>query len=491
MSHEIRANYDEQFLLPPSVEKWVASDHPVRFIRVFVDALDMKVLGFKERESEEGRPNYASDLLLKVWLYGYFERIYSTRSLEKACKVQLPIIWLTGMNYPDHNTLWRFFRENRQVIRNVFKQSVRVAMKGEMVGLVLQAVDGTKIRADVSQQRSLNADDLKKLLRRLDGSAEEVCGKIESNEREESGDPEYKLPEKLQDKERLQRLIRDGLDEMSENDKREMREAAERSLGQMETAGIKHLSVTDSESRMMKNAGLIRFSYNAQVVVDEKARIIVASEVTTDESDNHQLTGMIDQAKENTGKVAEETVGDGGYFSGKELYEAANKEYPVLVNLPDRVKEGGEFGKDKFKYDEGSDRYICPKGGVLEFEREKRSGRHKNYKVNVYRCRQWRSCPLKDRCSKDKRGRGIERSEYDASIERQIEKQRDDHRRKLLRRRGEIVEPVFGWVKGINKFLRWTFRGKKSVNAQWQLICTVINLKKLHKQWSEGKLQLG
>jgi transposase len=340
MSHEIRANYDEQFLLPPSVEKWIAVDHPVRFIRVFVDALDMKALGFKERESEEGRPNYASDLLLKVWLYGYFERIYSTRILEKACKVQLPIIWLTGMNYPDHNTLWRFFRENRQVIRNVFKQSVRVAMKGEMVGLVLQAVDGTKIRADVSQQRSIIADDLKKLLRRIDGAAEEVCGKIESSEREESGDPEYKLPEKLQDKERLQKLIREGLDEMSEDDKREMKEAVEKSLREMEAAGIKHLSVTDGESRMMKNAGLIRFSYNAQVVVDEKARIIVASDVTAEESDNHQLTGMIDQAKENTGKAAEETVGDGGYFSGKELHEAAKKEYPVLVNLSERRSVG-------------------------------------------------------------------------------------------------------------------------------------------------------
>ncbi|HUU27064.1 MAG TPA: IS1182 family transposase [archaeon] len=491
MSHEIRANYDEQFLLPPSLDEWVAGDHPVRFIRVFVDALDMKALGFKERESEEGRPNYASDLLLKVWLYGYFERIYSTRALEKACKVQLPIIWLTGMNYPDHNTLWRFFRDNRQVIRNVFKQSVRVALKGEMVGLVLQAIDGTKIRADVSQQRLLNADDLKRILKRLDGSAEEVCGKIESSEREESKDPEYKLPEKLQDKERLQRLIRDGLDEMSEDDKREMKEAAEKSLMEMETAGIKYLSVTDGESRMMKNAGLIKFSYNAQVVVDEKARIIVASEVTMDEADNHQLTGMINQAKENTGKVAEETVGDGGYFSGEEIHEAAKKGYPVLVNLPERMKEGGEFGKDKFKYDEGSDRYICPKGGELKFAREKWSGMHRNFKVRLYRCRQWRSCPFKGRCSTDKRGRGIERSEYDASVERQIEKQLDDYKQKLLRRRGEIVEPVFGWVKGLNKFLRWTFRGKESVNAQWQLICTVINLKKLHKQWSEGNLKMG
>jgi len=160
MSNEIKADYVQEFILPPSIEDWVPEDHPVRFIREFVDSMDLEAMGFRERESEEGRPNYSNDMLLKIWLYGYFERIYSTRGLEKACKIQIPLIWLTGMHYPDHNTLWRFFRNNRKVIKKVFAHSVRVALKGDLVGLVLQAVDGTKIVADASWRRSLHLKNL-------------------------------------------------------------------------------------------------------------------------------------------------------------------------------------------------------------------------------------------------------------------------------------------------------------------------------------------
>ena len=177
-----------------------------------------------------------------------------------------------------------------------------------------------------------------------------MCGKIERSEREANGDPEYKLPEKLQDKEGLQRLIRDGWDEMSEDDKREMKEAAENSLRADGSSRDKASECNgSSESRMMKNGGLIRFSYNAQVVVDEKARIIVASEVTADEADNHQLTGMIgSSAGRNTGKGSGRNESEtGAYFSGEEIHAAAKKEYPILVNLPERMKDGGEFGKDQ------------------------------------------------------------------------------------------------------------------------------------------------
>src|ERR1017187_4415477 len=152
MSQEIRANYDQMDLLPLRLEDYVERDHLARFIREFVDALDLGALGFRERKSEEGRPPYSNDLLLKVWLYGYLSRIRAMREMERACREHLSLLWLTGRHAPDHNTLWRFWAANRSALRKVFWAGVKVAAAQGRVGMIGHAVEGTKIRAVASRR---------------------------------------------------------------------------------------------------------------------------------------------------------------------------------------------------------------------------------------------------------------------------------------------------------------------------------------------------
>ena len=150
MASPIYPDYGQQFLLPPALEDWVAKDHPVRFIREYVEQLNLSELGFVVPDGSEGRPPYAASLLLKIWLYGYLHRIRSCRRLEAACREHIGLVWLSGSISPDHNTLWRFWRENQKGIRALFKHSAQLAAKQGMVGLVLQALDGSKIEAVAS-----------------------------------------------------------------------------------------------------------------------------------------------------------------------------------------------------------------------------------------------------------------------------------------------------------------------------------------------------
>ena len=474
MSHEIRADYNQAMMFPPCIEDWVGDDHPARFLRSLVDSLDLKALGFRVPDSDVGRPAYASDMLLEIWLYGYFNRIRSTRKLEKACREHMGLIWLTGMKTPDHNSLWRFMDSNRKAMSQLFKQSVQIAAKCKLIGMVVNAIDGTKIRAASSREGVLSSEGLEKLLERLDRSIADFMTEIERLEREETG--EYRLPSGMVGALKRKARIGKAMMELKESDR-------------------KRIHHREPEARFMKNRRSVEPSFNAQAVADKKSGIIVAQDVVTDETDNGQLVRMLDKVKENMGRVADENLADTGYFASSQIGLAEERKYEILVNAPSnetpssRSKKPTVYHASCFTYDEDRDCCVCPHGQELLYTKTRVRGSNDN-EVRIYRCREYRSCPHRSNCSKSKSGREIEVSVHYKAVERQRAKRKDPLKKQLLSGRKAIIEPVFAWIKRHLGFDRWTAYGLERVKAQWAFVCTTLNITKLYKYWLSGGLKL-
>lgn len=467
MARQIDADYSQDFLLPPSLEEWVPANHPARFIREFVDALDLDEMGIEWAKGET-RPAYSAGLLLKVWLYGYFERIRSTRKLEKACRDHIGFVWLTGMNRPDHNTLNTFFRTNKKGIRRLFRKTVEVACAAELVGFVLCAVDGTKIQARVANRSGWHKEKLTKLLDKL----EEELARLEKDIHEAGGSesPSDALPDKVSEAQTLRDKVRGALDALA-------------------AAGEKHLHPADEDARVMKcsDRKANAFAYNGQAVADEKTGIVVASDLVQECNDEHQLNRMIDQAEEETGKKSGRVVADTGYANGAEMYNAQQRQRDVVASLPKTVKPNRHkpYAFGNFTYHAGRDLFICPHGGKLT----RRGGRYrkeKGYQLRRYRCSE-RECPYRADCTKDPKGRTIEITQYHEVIQQQIKKQQDPQVRADLKKRGHIIEPVFGFIKEHLGFRRFTLSGLENAKTQWALLCATYNLHKLYKWWCSGK----
>jgi transposase len=466
MSHEIHADYSQSFLFPPCLEDGVGADHPARFIREFVEALDLTELGFEQRACGEGRPPYANDLMLKIWLYGYLGRIRATRQLEKACKEHVSLRWLTGLKAPDHNSLWRFWGENRRALRKVFRASVKVAAEQGLIGMICHAVDGTKMRAVASRRTTEHREDLEKVLARVEEELDKMEAEMEAAELEPGGD--YRLPEGLRKQEDLRRAILE-------------------TLGKMRWAGRAHLNPQEAEARLMPCAGRQDPAYNAQAVADAQAQIVVAAEVVNEESDNAQLIPMLEAVEANLGKVAETTVADGGYVSGEQLQEAEARGQAVVVAAGAETggPKRGEYDRTKFTDDEAADEVLCPRGERLRFEGMENKGGERE--VRRYRCQSYEQCPVRALCSQRRDGRRIEISPQYGARQRQRDKRQDPRYKALMRQRSGLIEPVFATIKQAMGFRRWTVRGLDNVRTQWALLCTAHNLKKLYQHWTESR----
>lgn len=468
MSHAVRANYDQIFLLPRALDEWVPAEHPARFVRDFVDQLPLETLGLKTFPGKEGRPHYAPEMLLMVWLYGWMTRVRTCRNLEKACFESMPFLWLTGNNHPDHNTLWRFFRDNKKALRKLFKLIVEVAVKNNLVGFALHALDGTKILASSSMDTAWHQKGLEEELKKIDATIDQQMKQIE--QAESSDAPGFAMPEKLKD---------------AQTRKEEIRKA----LLELELTDTKHLHPKEPEARVMKTRTHQTLAYNAQIVVDHDSDMIVAADVVAEETDHAQLVPMVQQVVDTFGQAAEQTVADTGYYGGEQIAEAERRYLPVIVAFQDESGTKGEFNKSHFTYDTERRGYVCPRGEFLPLESTLKPTTGKPYAIEVYRCHN-KECPVRTQCTEDKKGRTIKRTPYDDALKRQAEKQSHPVMKTLFSLRKDIVEHLFAIIKTLDGFRRFTIRGIESVNAQWVLACSAVNMRKLYAFWLQNRFTL-
>ena len=467
MAQPIAPDYGQQFLFPPALEDWVCADDPVRFLREFVDQLDLPALGFSMPISGEGRPPYAPSLLLKIWLYGYFQRIRSTRQLEAACQQHVSLLWLTGLIAPDHNTLWRFWQANKKALREVFKQTVKLALSTGAVGLVLQAIDGTKIEAAASRHSGWTKEHMEELLAALDAALAQTELKV-IEENAQAAKPGPQLPPGLAERQALREEIKKGLAQLAQDERA-------------------HYHPIEPEAHRMKiSNGTNRFGHNGQIVADAKEGIIVACEVTGQETDHGQLIPMIEQAQENLGPAAVAanpvTLADGGYGAGADLKAAIDSGKLVLAPPAEGSKRDNPYATRYFIYDAAAHSVTCPQNQPLDHE----GGTTKaGVRVERFRCH-CKDCPVRAACTKDSKGRQIEVWPHTPLVQAMRKVLEQPLIAALYGQRAEIIERPFAQLKQHDGFRRWTVWGLESVRAQWALLCTTLNLRVLYQRWRKG-----
>ena len=290
---------EQMWLLPPSLDELLPLDHPARFVAELVDALgqdDWAELGVEIEGDPLGAPAYHPRALLCVWLYGFMTGVRSCRKLEAACRDQIPYLWLTGWQQPDHNTLWRFYKEHRQSLRKLFERTVHTAVTMKLLDLAVQAVDGTKVSANASVYRTHNAEELCKLLNRIEAAIRDLEAQNEGGE----DTPAVHLPGELANKEMLREQVRQAMADLESKERQ------------------KRINLTDGDARLMKTRGSVLLGYNAQAMVSPlepeggaTGMFITAVDMADNSRDETQLVPMLEQAEATTGTKSEMTLADG------------------------------------------------------------------------------------------------------------------------------------------------------------------------------------
>lgn len=466
---------EQASLLPPRIEDYVGPDNPVRAIESFVCAVDLARLGFRHADRVAdgvGQPPYAPADLLKLYLYGYTNQVRSSRRLEREACRNLELIWLLKNLKPGYRTIANFRKENWEALKAVNRQFVLLLREFDLVGGSVVAIDGSFFHGDASKASIFTRKRLAEQVAKLDLEIEAYGKALEDNDAAEAKEDRPEAPRNGGG--------RDGGDIGAKiATLMAKRSRAQADLARLEESGETQLSLTDPDARLLVKNGQGVAGYNVQVAVDDKHKLIVASEVVNDSSDVAQLHPMAKAAKEALDAEALKALADEGYYSSLELKVCEDDGITAYVPVPEgngRLENEGRFGLKHFSYDGAVDAYHCPAGQLLHRSEgeswENTSGRIEiRYAGRKAICG---ACPLKARCLSPKAiTRTIRRWEHEDVLERH--RARMQGAGELMRRRSGIVEHPFGTLKCRAGYRHFLVRGFNKVRGEWSLMALCYN----------------
>jgi transposase len=458
-------------LFPVSLDQSINPENEVRIIDLFVDSLSIKDYGFRTDFIENGRPAYHPSDLLKLFLYGYLNKVRSSRDLEKECHRNIEVMWLLRCLSPDHNTISNFRRDNPNAIKKVFRATVQIARHFDLIGGKLVAGDSTKLRAQNSKKNNYNQAKIDRHVAYIDNKLEEYTRALAEN------DGDNKL---LQDEIKKQMDRKDNYKKLEKH---------------LEESGETQISISDPDSRqiMLRN-NITEVAYNVQTTVDSKNNLPIDYKVTN-QNDTKAMGDMVRRAKSILRTNEFTVLYDKGYHTGSELKTAQDLGVETIVAIPSLPSTSQapnhDYNSENFIYDKEADTYTCPEGITLRTNGTWH--KEQNSPTNIiifkqYRTSACKTCKAHTQCTRSKNGRLIHRTTFTEYYERN--RKNFEEKERLYKRRQAIVEHPYGTLKrqwGFSYIL--TKKGMERASSDVGLMFIAYNLRRIGNILTRDRLK--
>lgn len=467
-------------LFEANLDDIIPEDNPVRFIDAYINNLNIEKLGFKIPKLRTGKPPYDPKMLLKLYTYGYLNKIRSSRKLENETHRNNELIWLTEALKPDFKTIADFRKDNKKGIKNIFNEFLKLCHKLELLSFKLSAIDGTKMRAQNHLGNIYKRENIEKVEKKIQEKIDNYIKELDENDEKDKDDFNFLSNNILKQIKKLEKS-------------KEKIEVIKQIFEENEELEI--YFGNDRDSRFQNDNGRINPGYNCQNGVDDKNKLIIANDVTNENFDSHQLTNMkdkISQTKKDLGiECNTKLVQDSGYHDENEIMKAKEDEdFDIYVthqrDSKTKEKQGKEkkdkipgkgYEKDNFFYCKDKDIFTCPEG--KELHRRGNGSIKRGIRIYKYKCNDCVDCKQKELCTKSKTGRTIDASENTKEMMEFREKCNTSYGKALLRTRKEIVEHPFGTIKRNWGYRYFMQTGLEKVKSEFSFIAYIYNLRRV------------